>query len=122
MKSAGVAPLAEGMQNPPLVRRQIVGRTGGESPQQRRIARLGLRDPPFALRGRGGRIEAQHFVHQPQIPIIVQQALVGGDLGVDADPEAHVPLEFRRMSEWIGSLGGRPRAEQERRQQQGSAR
>jgi hypothetical protein len=77
---------------------------------------LGLRYLPFALRGRGGGIETQDFVYQSQIPIIVQQALVGGDLGVDANPEAHVPLEFRRMSERICTLGAGRAAEQERRQ------
>ena len=92
------------------------GRRRGKAPQQARIMRFGLRYLPFTLRGRGGGIETQDLVHQPQIPIIVQQALIGGDLGVDANPEAHVPLEFRRMSERIGALGAGRVAEQERRQ------
>ena len=108
--------VAEGMQNPPLVRRQIVGLARGESPQQRRIVRLGFRHAAFALRGRGGRVETQYLIHQSQIPIIVEQALVGGDLGVHADPEAYIPLEFRRMSERIASLGGEGPSDYERRQ------
>ena len=101
-KSRGLRVFAERMQDPPLVRRQIVGLARGESTQQRRVARLGFRYAALALRGRRVGVETQYLIHQPEIPIIVEQSLVGGDLGVHADPEADIPLEFGRMSERIG--------------------
>ena len=63
-------------------------------------------------------IEAQHFVDQGEIPIIVQQALIGGDFGVYANPKAHIPLEPRRMHERIGHLGACREVVEERREQQ----
>ena len=40
----------------------------------------------------------------------MQQALIGGDLGIHADPKAHVRLEFRRRGEGVGRLGAQRRA------------
>src|SRR5665213_3524614 len=65
--------VAEGVQDARLMRRQIIRVARREPPQQRRVACLGLRHPPFALRGRRRRIEAQHLVDQPEVPVIVQQ-------------------------------------------------
>ena len=56
--------LAEGMQDAPLVRRQILGVAGGEAPQQHGVTRLGFVDAALALARRGGRIESQHLVDQ----------------------------------------------------------
>ena len=90
VKLCGGRILAEGMQDAPFMGGEISGVAGREPPQQRGVACFRLRHSPLALlRGRG-RIEAQHLVHQPEIPIIVQQSLIRGDLGVHADPEAHV--------------------------------
>src|SRR6266481_2413390 len=95
-------PLAECVQYAPLMRREIVGRTRRKPLQQTRVARLCLGNAPFPLRRRGGRIEAQYLVDQAEIPIVVEQALVGGDFRVDANPEAHIALELRGVDEGIG--------------------
>jgi hypothetical protein len=99
---------SEGMQDSPFMRRQIVRGPRREFAQHRRVVRLRLVDPPFALRRRGIRIESQHFVHQPEIPVIVQQSAVGGDFRIDPDPETHVALEFGRMHERVRGVGARP--------------
>jgi hypothetical protein len=52
----------------------------------------------------------------------VQQALIGGDLGVDADPKAHILFERRRLNEWIGRIGVRGKAVEERREQKPEGR
>ena len=78
--------------------RQIIRGTVREPPQQRGVARFRLENKSFALRRRGRRIEAQYFVDQTKIPIIVQQAPIGGDLGVYANPKSNVLLERR----WVG--------------------
>jgi hypothetical protein len=44
--------LAEGMQDPPLVRRQIPGVAGGEAAQQDRVTSLGFRYAALPLRRR----------------------------------------------------------------------
>jgi hypothetical protein len=103
---AGHGVAAEGMQDAPFMRRQRIGVAGRESTQQRRVMRLCLGNAPLALRGGRGRIETQHFVDQAKIPVVVQQSLVGGDFRVDPDPEPHVALEFGRMHERIGDVGG----------------
>jgi hypothetical protein len=119
----GTRPLAEGVQYAQLVSRQIVGFARGKSPQQGGIALLGLGDTPFTLRRGGSRVEAQRLVYQAKIPIIMQQPLVGGDLGVHANPEAHVLLELRRVGERIRrvrcsrlELEQRPEKQAERRE------
>src|ERR1700722_12669880 len=100
-KVCGGRLLAEGVQDALLMRREIVDRARRKPPQQGRVARLRLCNAPLPLGLRGCRIETQHLVDQAEIPIIVQQTLVGGDFGVYADPEANIPLERRRMSEGI---------------------
>lgn len=107
---------AESMKNPPLMRRQGVGRARGKAPQQRRIVRLGAGDATLALRGRGRRIESQDLIDEAQVPVVVEQTLVRGDLGIDTNPKAHVPLELGRMSERIARLGGARARLGERRQ------
>ena len=109
--------VAELIQNAPLVGREVFGIARRKAPQQRGIARLGLLDDVLALPRRIGGIEAQHLVNQSQVPVVVQQPLLGRDLGVDADPEAHIGLELRRIGESIGGRGARRRAAEERRQQ-----
>jgi hypothetical protein len=47
----------------------------------------------------------------------VQQALIGGDLGVDADPKAHILFERRRSNERIRRIGACGKAVEERREQ-----
>ena len=56
--------VAELMQNPPLMRREVFGIARREAPQQGRIARLGLLDDALPLPRRIGRIEAQHLIDQ----------------------------------------------------------
>ncbi len=97
-------PLAEGVQDAPLMRHEIVDRTRRKPLQQARVARLRLCNAPFPLRRRGGRIEAQYLIDQAEIPIIVEQALVGGDFRVDANPKAHIALELRGVDEGIGCV------------------
>jgi hypothetical protein len=46
----------------------------------------------------------------------VQQALIGGDLGVDADPKAHILFERRRLNERIGRFGACGKAWERREQ------
>jgi hypothetical protein len=48
----------------------------------------------------------------------VQQALVGGDLGVDPNPKSYVLFELRGMNERIGRLGACCRMEKPRRKQE----
>ena len=84
------------------------GVAGRKAPQQHGVARLGLRHAALALRRRGGRIESQHLVDELEVPIVVDEALLGGDLGIHADPEAHVRLELRRMRERIRRARSRP--------------
>ena len=83
---------------------------------------LGLRHAPLALRRRGGGIEAQHLVDQLEVPIVVQQPLIGGDLGVHPHPETDVRLERRRMGERIGFVRGGRKAESRRDEQQAKRR
>ena len=113
---------AEGMQNPPLVCREALFVACGEAPEQRRIAGLGFRYAPLTLCWRGCQVETQDFVDQPEIAVIVEQPLVGRDLGIDADPEAHIRLEFGRMSERIGPFGGVRATIKDRREQQAQRR
>ena len=65
---------AEGMKNPPLMRRQGVGRARGKAPQQRRIVRFGGGDATLALSGRGRRIESQDLIDEVQVPVVVEQS------------------------------------------------
>ena len=92
---------AERMQNAQFVRREVLGVAGRKSAQQFGVARLGLGDHTLALARRIRRVESQHLVHQSKVPVIVQQALVSGDLGIHTDPEAHVGLKFRRVLERV---------------------
>ena len=117
-KVAWACLIAEGVQDALLMGREIVGRGRRKPLQQARVARFRLCDAPFSLRRRGAGIEAQHLVDQAEIPIVVQQALVGGDLGIDANPKAHVLLELRWMRERIGRLGACRKVVEERREQQ----
>jgi hypothetical protein len=110
--------LAEGVQDALFMRREVVCRVRGESPQQVGVARLGIRHAAFPLRRRCCGIEAQHFVDQAEIPIVVQQTLVGRDFRVHANPKAHVALEFRGMNEGIGGLGERGMIVEERSEQE----
>ena len=48
----------------------------------------------------------------------MQQTLVRGDLGIYANPEAHILLEFRRVNEGIRRLGARGEVVEERREQE----
>ena len=112
----GIRP--EGVQNAPLVRVKIIGRTRGEPLQQGRIPGFRLGDPLLAMRGRICGIETQYLIDQAEIPVIVQQALVGGDLGIDANPEAHILFELRRLHERIGRFGTYRGADEKRRKQE----
>ena len=100
----GRGALTEGTQDAPLVRAQVLHIAVRETMQQRGIACLGLRDLLLAQRERGIRIKTQDFIDQPEIPRIMQQALFGADLGINADPEPDIRLELRRNGERIRLL------------------
>src|SRR5271166_6464922 len=102
--------LAKGMQDPPLMQAQIGGRTGrrrtgGEPAQHRRVMRLRFFDSPLARLWRELGLESQHLIDEVEIPRIVQQSLVGRDLGIDADPESNVRLEFSGTCKRPGRSG-----------------
>ncbi len=107
--------LAEGVQYPPLMRAQVARLPGRKSFEQRRITRFGLGDPPLALPGRGVRIESQDLIDELEIPVVVDEAAVGGDLGIDPDPEAHIRLELRRVRKRFALLGLERAAREQRR-------
>jgi hypothetical protein len=109
---------AERMQNAAFMFRQAVRVPGGEAPQQRSVARLGLLDDAFSLPRRIGRVEAQHLVNQAQVPVVVQQALFGRHFRINANPKTNVRLEFRRIAEILRGLGMHRRAPAKRRQRE----
>ena len=88
---------------------QIAGSACGEPAQQCRVMRLCFVDAPFANRRRELGLELEHLINEPEIPGIVQQSLVGRDLGIDAYPESHVRFELGRARERAGGIGGRGR-------------
>ena len=90
--------------------------------QERRVTCLRFRHAALALGRRRCRIEAQYLVDQLEVPIVVDQALIGGDFGIDAYPEADVRLERRGMGERIRFVGGGRGREQRREQQQAERR
>ena len=62
------------------------------------------------VNGRIG-VEMQRLVDDREPVLIVQVALVGGDLGVDLDPELNIRLELRRPRQQI--LGHRHQGRQQ---------
>ncbi len=72
------------------------------------------------LAGRHVAVEMQRAVHDRQVVLVVQEAFAGGDLGVDADPEVHFLLQFRRHGDarFGGARGCRGTHQQQRRTQQ----
>ena len=61
---------------------------------------------PLALARRQLGIEAQRFVDDRQVALVVYETLVGGNLAVDPHPETDVGLEFGRLRDRLGR--GRP--------------
>ena len=100
---------AEGIEYPALIGIQILRVAGGETREQVPEAFLFAVDDARAFAWRRVVIEVQHFVHHAQIPVVVQQALVSGDLGVNANPELYVARQFRRSLELARGLRGEGR-------------
>ncbi len=74
-------------------------RTGGvrNALQRRHDPRAMTLNQALALPGRHARVELNRLVDHAQVVLIVQEAGVGADLGIDADPEVHVTIERRRL-------------------------
>src|SRR6185312_13847607 len=88
----------------------------GDALQRRRDADARGLDHVLALRGAAVGREVQRLVDDAEVVLVVQEAGVGVDLGVDADPELHVALELRRARhDVVRCRASRPRAARERR-------
>lgn len=68
----------------------------GEPLQRVAITRPQLLDERPAVRGRRSGRVFNNVVDDVEVAVVVQQATRGGELGVDAQPELHIPFEFRR--------------------------
>ena len=73
-----------GVKDPSVVARR---RSAAAAPRSALLASATRRS---RCAGEDVRIESQHLVDELQIPVVVDEALVRRDLGVDTDPEAHV--------------------------------
>ena len=83
-----------------VLRRQRAG-GAGDAAQGRGDVALGGLHQVLALAGGGVRPELQRLVDHAQVVLVVDEAGIGADLGVDTDPEINVPVELRGLREQL---------------------
>jgi hypothetical protein len=91
-----------------LGRQRCVARLGN-APQRRAqlLARIVNLTLPLVWRRVGRKM--QRLIDDAEVVLVVQYALIGVELRIDADPELHVTLELARP--WHGVFGGENRRE-----------
>ena len=93
------------------------GRAAGQVPQDLLDARALRLDARLALAHGCVGVEMHGLVDDRELVLIVQIALVGGDLAVDLDPELHVRLELGRSRDQVLCRHDMPRQHQQTEQQ-----
>jgi hypothetical protein len=84
-----------------LVGGEPVGGAGGELPENRGVLVAHAVELLAPLHGRGAGGETHLLVDHAQVAFVVDETFVGGDLRVDADPEADVALELGRPDDAV---------------------
>ena len=71
----------------------FAGQRRGDAAQRGDVAVTALVDQALPVARRSAGAELQRVVDHREIALVVQEAFVGGDFGVDANPEIHVLLD-----------------------------
>jgi len=89
-----------------VLRGQRLIAAAGNPAQRRGVPLARLVDQSLSLGWQGVGREVERFVDDTEVALVVKEARVGVDLGVDAYPELHVAFELRRTRHQIfGALG-----------------